>query len=155
MNIRILQANKNDLEQILELQKECYQAEAKIYNDFSIPPLTQDLKSLKKDFENQTILKAEINGELVASVRAFRKNETCYIGRLIVSPNFQNKGIGKDMMDAIETAFTECKRFELFTGFKSIKNLHLYKKLGYMEFKHLKENKNLTIVFLEKTNIHG
>jgi len=40
-------------------------------------------------------------------------------------------GLGHKMMDSIETIYKDCKRFELFTGFKSKKNLHLYYKLGY------------------------
>ncbi|QGY47387.1 GNAT family N-acetyltransferase [Maribellus comscasis] len=150
MEIQIQPALLNDLKQILQLQKDCYQSEAKIYDNFDIPPLTQSLKSLEEDFNRQTILKAELGGKLVASVRAFRENGTCFIGRLIVKEDFQNRGIGRKMMKAIEAVFSDCYRYELFTGFKSVKNLNLYHKLGYREFKRHKENEKLTIVFFEK-----
>lgn len=150
MNIRIQPAAKNDLKAILQLQKECYQTEAEIYNDFTISPLTQDLESLENDFDSQTILKAESDRKIVASVRGFRQNETCCIGRLIVHPDVQNLGIGQKMIKAIETAFPQCKRFELFTGFRSEKNLYLYQKLGYREFRREKANTNLTLIFMEK-----
>ncbi len=38
------------------------------------------------------------------------------------------------LMESIENVFEHVKRFELFTGYKSIKNLHIYKKPGYKEF---------------------
>jgi hypothetical protein len=34
-------ADKGDYEEILDLQKLAYQSEAIIFNDFTIPPLTQ------------------------------------------------------------------------------------------------------------------
>jgi len=43
-----------------------------------------------------------------------------------------------------------CKRFELFTGHKSLKNLHLYSKLGYNEFSKRVINNNMTMIYLEK-----
>jgi len=151
MQIDILKASKSDLEAILQLQKECYMSEAEIYNDYNILPLQQDLKSLENEFENYTILKCIINGEIVGSVRGFVEDETSYIGRLIVKNDFQNKGIGRQLLDSIESTFKDCNRFELFTGHKSQKNLYLYKKLGYKEFKQEMVNKNLTIIYLEKT----
>jgi hypothetical protein len=56
-------------------------------------------------------------------------------------------------MRGIEETFKEARRFELFTGHKSEKNLHLYEKLGYRVFKKVKANERLTIVFLEKIKL--
>ncbi len=152
MNIQIIPAEINDLEAILDLQKTCYLSEAELYNDFSIAPMTQDLASIQNDFQTQILLKAELDGKLAGSVRAFQKNESVYVGRLIVHPEVQNQGIGRKLLHAIEVEFPGCKRFELFTGFRSEKNLYLYQKQGYHEFRQEKINENLTIVFLEKVN---
>lgn len=150
MQINILKAQKTDLASILQLQKDCYLSEAEIYNDYEIQPLTQDLQSLEKEFENSIILKSVINGEIVGSIRGYAANGTGYIGKLIVRSDHQNKGIGRLLMNAIELSFTDCKRIELFTGFKSLKNLYLYNKLGYKEFKSKAIDANLTLVYLEK-----
>ena len=79
MQIDILQASQNDLEAILQLQKDCYITEAAIYNDFSIQPLRQDLKSLENEFETSKILKAVIDGEIVGSVRGFVNDCWCAV----------------------------------------------------------------------------
>lgn len=55
-------------------------------------------------------------------------------------------------MSFVESRLDNCIRYELFTGFKSERNLYLYKKLGYSEFKRQPINDNLTIVYLEKVN---
>lgn len=145
----ITKANENDLEQILYLQKCCYLSEAEIYNNYSIPPLVQTLASIKNDFNNQTIFKLEYKGKIVGSVRAFVQNDSCFIGKLIVDRNFQNNGFGKLLLETVEEEFSQTTSFELFTGFKSEKNLYLYNKLGYREFKEEQTN-GMTIKYLEK-----
>jgi ribosomal protein S18 acetylase RimI-like enzyme len=140
----------SDAEEILSLQKLAYRSEAEIYNDFNIPPLVQALESIEKDFENQYFLKTVMNGKIIGSVRAYTKEGTCYIGRLIVHPDFQNRGIGTDLMNEIERIFNTCRRFELFTGDKSERNLYLYQKLGYKIFKKAKITDQTMVVYLEK-----
>jgi N-acetylglutamate synthase-like GNAT family acetyltransferase len=146
----IEQANKQDLEAILQLQKACYQSEATIYNDYNIPPLLQDMDALEKEFAQQVFLKAVAEGEIIGSVRGFMDEETCFVGKLIVKNNFQNQGIGKRLLDSMESAFPICKRFELFTGHKSSKNLYLYCESGYKEFRKEAVNSNMTMIYLEK-----
>ena len=55
-------------------------------------------------------------------------------------------------MRTIGQHFKSANHFELFTGHKSTRNLHLYQKLGYNEFKRLPINDSLTMVSLEKHN---
>jgi predicted N-acetyltransferase YhbS len=151
MHLDILVANEGDLEAILNLQKECYQTEAELHNEYNIPPLTQTIEEIKKEMEQGTLfLKGMINGQLIGSVRGNSNKETTFIGRLIVDSQFQNQKIGQTLMKEIETQLNDCNRYELFTGFKSEKNLKLYQKLGYREFKRQLVNQNLTLVYLEK-----
>ena len=91
-----------------------------------------------------------MDGRIIGSVRAYSKEGTCYIGRLIGHPDFQNRGVGTKLMNEIEGIFKTCQRFELFTGDKSERNLYLYQKLGYRIFKKAKITEQTTIVFLEK-----
>lgn len=111
----IEKAEFEDLERILNLQKTAYLSEAETYNDYSIPPLVQTLDNIKEEFKDKLFLKAVSDGEIVGSVRAFAKQGTCYISRLIVHPDHQNKGIGRQLMECIENHFCNCRRFELFT----------------------------------------
>jgi ribosomal protein S18 acetylase RimI-like enzyme len=150
LNIKIGRAAISDAEEILALQKLAYRSEAEIYNDFNIPPLVQTLEGIEKDFKDQFFLKAIMNGRIIGSVRAYTREGTCYIGRLIVHPDFQNRGIGTRMMNEIERIFNTFRRFELFTGDRSERNLYLYQELGYKIFKTAKITDQTNIVFLEK-----
>ena len=139
-----------DLEEILNLQKIAFQVQAKIYNDYTIPPLIETFEEIKNNFTQQTFLKALIDGKIVGSVRGYKEGNTCHIGRLIVHPDFQNQGIGTKLMNEIELYFKDIKKFELFTGHKSKKNIYLYKKLGYKEFKTEPIHENLTHIYFKK-----
>ncbi|MGM0884891.1 MAG: GNAT family N-acetyltransferase [Bacillota bacterium] len=150
MKVIIERAYVSDAEEILSLQKLAYTSEAAIYNDYAIEPLVQSLKEVQEQFKDHVFQKAFFEGTIVGSVRGWLKEGTCYIGKLIVHPNYQNMGIGKQLMSEIESFFNVSLRFELFTGNKSEKNLQLYKKLGYKIFKTETINENLSIVYLEK-----
>ena len=146
----VKRASFEDAKEILDLQKLAYVSEAAIYNDYSIPPLTQTLGQIQADFESRLFLKASIDGSIVGSVRGFMEQETCHIGRLIVHPDFQNRGIGARLMKEIERCFHEAERYELFTGHLSERNLRLYHRLGYIPFAFEAATDSLTFVFMEK-----
>ncbi len=139
-----------DAEEILDLQKLAYISEAKIYDDYGIPPLVQTLREMQADFAGLLFLKASDDGKIVGSVRAHMEQDTCHIGRLIVHPEFRNRGIGTRLMKEIEGCFEQARRFVLFTGHRSELNLRLYRSLGYVPFETKIVTDGLTLVFLSK-----
>lgn len=149
MNIR--DAKPKDLAPILELQKKCYQENAVRYHDNSIQPLTQTIDDLKMEFKEQLFLVAEKDSRIIGSVRAFSKNSICHIGKLIVHPDHQNKGIGTKLMHEIEKRFKKSLNYSLFTGYKDKKNIYLYEKLGYHIYNEKIIKKGLKLVYLEKS----
>jgi phosphoribosylanthranilate isomerase/ribosomal protein S18 acetylase RimI-like enzyme len=148
--VTIEPAGAVDAAEILALQKLAYQSEAELYQDYSIAPLVQTQAEIESEFGGKRFLKAVLNGRIVGSVRAELRNGTCRIGGLIVHPDCQNRGIGGRLLQAAETSFPEARRFELFTGDRSERNLHLYQKAGYREFRRQVVNERLTLVYLEK-----
>ena len=154
--IKITKAFQEDLKDILSLQKLAFRSEADSYSDFETsPPLLQTMEEISKEFSESIFLKAVVENEIVGSVRGYQAKETTFIKRLVVSPSYQNQGIGTQLMNSIEYHFKDNKRYELFTGHKSIRNLHLYRKLGYKEFKRIHIHENLTMIYLEKFVSHN
>ena len=150
MSMKIENAELIDLPAILELQKLCYQENAERYHDYKIPPLMQTIDELKDEFKSCLILKVMDDSKIIGSIRAYEKTDVCYIGRVIVHPDFQNKGIGKKMMMEIENRFPSSAKFELFTGFKDEKNIYFYSKLGYTIFKEESLGAKVKLVYFEK-----
>ena len=148
--MEIVQATIADAEEILKLQKLAFGLEAERYGNFDIPPLKQTIGELKEEFDTHIILKAVTAARIVGTVRAHHEDGTCHIGRLAVSPELQNQGIGTALMRQIESFFNP-RRYELFVGSKSDNNIHLYTKLGYVTFKTGGECcGSLDILFMEK-----
>jgi ribosomal protein S18 acetylase RimI-like enzyme len=169
MEYDILPADRRDAPAILALQRLAYQAEALRYNDWNMPPLTQPLEALQAEFARLTILKAvprltpdqtapltaaeqPVPGALpvVGSVRAGLSHGVCHIGRLIVHPEHQHQGLGTALLQAIEARFPTAERFALFTGERSLGNLRLYQRHGYLPVRSQEMSPELTLVFLEK-----
>jgi GNAT superfamily N-acetyltransferase len=108
------------------------------------------MDEILSEFNYQIFFKSTFRKRIVGSVRCYLEGGTCHLGKLIVHPNHQNFGIGTRLLLAAEQHFPNAKRFELFTGRKSEKNLYLYQKNGYRVFKNQMISEKLTLVFLEK-----
>ena len=146
----IMKAQEEDLEKILELQYLAYQSEAKLFSNMDIPPLRQTIEEVYDEFQRGIILKAEDDGgNIIGSVRAYQEDGTVYIGKLMVHPKMQKKGIGTKLLLEIENEYPN-QRYELFTSTKSVSNIGLYEKLGYKIFKEEAVSQDLQFVYLQK-----
>ena len=150
MDIFIDKASPGNASEILALQKLAYQSEARLNDDWTIPPLTQSFPEILSEFETRVFLKAMCDDMIIGSVRASQDSGTCQVGRLIVHPDYQGRGIGTLLMNKIEAAFPGAERFELFTGIKSTDNIRLYRRLGYREYREEDLSPKVRLVFMEK-----
>lgn len=99
------------------------------------------------------VLVARLDGgsRVVGSVRARVDGDTCHIGRLIVAPDVQGRGIGTALLAEIERRHTaQVAKFALFTGHLSVDNLRLYHRLGYAEVARRPISPTVTEVHLAK-----
>ena len=146
----IVQAEEADLEAILELQRLAYQGEARLLNDFSIPPLMQTLEEMKEEFRSGIFLKAvDEKGKIVGSVRGTLRGDTLLIGKLMVHPEYQGNGLGSCLLQELEKN-CPAPRLELFTSNKSLRNLCLYERNGYTRCVEKAVSPALTLIFLEE-----
>jgi len=151
--VGIMHADVTDAAEILALQRLAYQSEAALYGDWSIPPLCQTLDQMQQDLQSMTVLKACDGKIIVGSVRGLVRDGRCELGRLIVHPDCQGKGIGSGLVRALESALPQVTRFELFTGSRSEANIRLYQRLGYSAFDRKCLSASVELVMLEKIRL--
>jgi tRNA (guanine37-N1)-methyltransferase len=97
-----------------------------------IPALHETLEDLRGWIARDTVLVARSAGRLVGAVRADLHERTWEIGRLMVAPDLQGRGLGRVLLQRIEAAAPpEATAYALFTGAGSLRNQKLYKKAGY------------------------
>jgi len=147
-------AQKGDLEEILELQKLAFSKEAERLQDFTIAPLQQTIENITEEFSDPRkaaiFLKIVQERRIVGSVRAYEKDGTCYIGRLVIHPEYQRQGLGKRLMQAIESCYMGA-RYELFTAKHNEGNIRFYESLGYRSYETRDLTDKIVLVYMEKT----
>jgi GNAT superfamily N-acetyltransferase len=150
-DVRIEPADRDDLPEILAMQKCAFQEQADMYDAPDIPPMVETVEEMARDRERGTFLKAVApDGRIVGTVRSHREDATCHIARLAVDPDWQNRGLGARLLAAAEAAYPNAARYELFTGGRSEKNLYLYRKHGYREFRRRSVSETTDLAYLEK-----
>jgi len=150
-SVKVTNVTPDDIREIFFLQKRAFVQEAEVNGgNYGISPIKQTLSEFTHEFSDYMYLKASVNNTIIASVRARQKGDTCLIGRLMTEPVFQNFGLGIMLMNAIEAAFPDVKRFELFTGEASTGNVRFYLNRGYRIFDKKEDIPCVWLLMFEK-----
>lgn len=151
MNDIVAIAAREDLTEILALQKKAFKVLADMWDRHDIEPMLETQEHITQEFGSNVILKYVSDGRIAGSVRGrMLPNGNCYVGKLSVDPAAQNKGIGRKLMLAIEEHFPDCRAFELFTSASTGNSRHLYESIGYRLTDRPRDDEY--VVSYEKTN---
>lgn len=151
--MKIVRATVSDAADILAIQKEAFVPEAIISGSMDIPPLTQTLNDLIREFDDYDAFKAVVDNQIIGAVRGNVQEDTGHVSRLMVSLAYQNQGIGRQLMETLEGHFKsndQVKRLTLFTGKQCQKSVSFYEKLGYNIYKEDHDMQAVALVFMEK-----
>ncbi|GLZ10692.1 GCN5 family acetyltransferase [Actinomadura sp. NBRC 104425] len=148
----IERAGPADAGEIFTVQRAAYLAEAQLYGDPFLPPLVESLEQLRAALDGDAVvLKAVAGHRLVGAVRAQFSEHTCLIGRLVVAPDAQGRGIGGRLVAALEQQVAgRVDACVLFTGHLSEAGLRLARRLGYRETHRERVAAHLTLVHMRK-----
>ncbi|MGB3762771.1 MAG: tRNA (guanosine(37)-N1)-methyltransferase TrmD [Ornithinimicrobium sp.] len=121
-----------DAGEILTLARACWLSEARDHDSFAIPALNESLADVTAWLREWQTWVVRSNGRLVGSVRARQVGALWDIGRLMVAPDLQGRGLGKALLAWAEQAAPEgVTGFSMFTGANSVANLRMYRRAGY------------------------
>jgi ribosomal protein S18 acetylase RimI-like enzyme len=149
--LSIERADVADAGEILTVQRAAYVTEAQLHGDPFLPPLVESIDQLRKTIADSLVLKAVVGTRLAGSVRGRINDRTCLVGRLVVAPDLQGRGIGRALMRALEDeAIGLADACVLFTGHLSESNLRLYRRLGYGETHRERVADHLMLVHMRK-----
>lgn len=154
-NVWIAKAGFEDLKEILALQKEAFRTEAELHGNYDIEPLKQTYESISRDFDTYTFLKVTFENRIIGSVKSRSDKGTVWVGKLIVSPAFRRKGLGKMLLAEVEKLHPDATRFLLFTAASSIQNIRLYESVGYKVTREFTDEKQAGLILVEMTKEIG
>ncbi|WP_084956487.1 GNAT family N-acetyltransferase [Thermoactinospora rubra] len=148
----IERARPGDAGEILTLTRAAYVTEAQLYGDPFIPPLVESVDQVRAAIETGTVLKAVEGHRIVGAVRGKLSGTTCLVGRLVVAPDVQGRGVGTALLAALHESLPQAEAFDLFTGHLSEGNLRLYRRLGYVETHRERMDDHLTMIHMRRQN---
>ena len=116
-----------------------------------IPPLHETTEDVLATFESgDAVLVAEASGKVVGTVRGERiGGGGVMVRRLAVLPELRRAGVARSLMVALEEAYPDATRFELFTGEMAKGPIALYESLGYRLIEP-REDMGFPLVWFEK-----
>ena len=156
MDVRIAAADAEDAGEILTVQRAAYVAEAQRYGDPFLPPLVESAAQARATIEEAVrggglVLKACLGERIVGAVRGKPVGRIGSVGRLVVAPDVQRRGIGTALLVAVEDALRDdVEELVLSTGERGTETLRLLRRLGYVESYRERLAPHLGLVHLRK-----
>jgi tRNA (guanine37-N1)-methyltransferase len=128
-----------DAGELYTLQRACWLQELEANPGVEIPALRESLDDVRRGLGEWTVMVARepSSGRLVGAVRGrvdrhFDPAGEWDIGRIMVAPDLQGRGLGRALLELVEAlAPAEVESYVLFTGAGSVDNLRMYRKAGF------------------------
>ncbi|GAA2135567.1 FMN reductase [Glycomyces algeriensis] len=122
----------DDAAEVTVLQRCCWVEEAIVNDTIDIPALHESVEEVRAWLGEWSTTGLWLDGRLLGIVRTRRVGDAWDIGRLAVAPDQRGRGLGRWLLRTAEAAAgPECRRFVLFTGAKSRRNIDFYEREGY------------------------
>ncbi len=128
----VVPAAAGDTAELHVLTLACWVGEALVNGDLTIPPLHESVADTAASLALWDTYVVRVGGRLVGSVRGRLEDATWEIGRLMVAPDLQGRGLGRVLLEHAErVAPPGAAAYRLVTGKGSEANLRRYKRAGY------------------------
>jgi predicted N-acetyltransferase YhbS len=144
-------ASRDEAEAVAATVRRAFVTEAEIYGA-DVPPLHERTQDVLDTFDaGDVTLVAEAGGAVVGTVRGETlASGAVMIRRLGVDGEWRGCGIARALMVALEAAYADAPRIELFTGSLSTAALALYGSLGYEYVRTESIAPGVDLLYLEK-----
>nr|WP_183340976.1 tRNA (guanosine(37)-N1)-methyltransferase TrmD [Microlunatus antarcticus] len=145
-------ATPADAGELLTLQRAAFLAEGQLNRVLTIPPLTETLDELAASLlTSATVLVARSGSRIVGAVRGTLLDDgTWWIGRLMVAPDQQRRGLGSALLRQILDAGPPGAPAGLLTGVASRKNVARYRRFGFRVVEQGIDEVGVPVVTLRK-----
>ncbi|MBQ3583528.1 MAG: GNAT family N-acetyltransferase [Lachnospiraceae bacterium] len=158
--IELVLATEEDAKLIHEMKYEAFLPLYQKYHDDETSPVLEKIedviRKIKKEGSDYYII--QLDGENVGAIRiSYRVLQNSFVGSVFyispvfILPEYQNRGIGYQVMQKIFEKYKKAKRWKLDTIKQEPGNCYLYEKCGFVRTgKERVINENMTLVDYEK-----
>ncbi len=132
LTLDVAPATRADAGELFTLTRACWLQEMQANPGVPVPALEESFDDLVAALEDWTTFVARAGGRLVGSSRGRAEGAVWDVGRVMVAPDLQGRGLGRYLLTLIEDAApATVTSYSLFTGARSVDNIRMYKKAGY------------------------
>jgi len=134
MKITVRRARLEDIEDIYNVIKLGFENYRKIgYREAAIQSAIVSEPEIQRRINEELMLVAEIDEQIVGTVTGTTKYESMYVKALATHPSFQNLGVGTRLMEEIEKEAVKvgCYKISLYTTPVMKSAIHIYEKCRY------------------------
>jgi tRNA (guanine37-N1)-methyltransferase len=132
LDLDVRLATRADAGELFTLTRACWLQELRANPAVVFPAIEESLADAVRGIEGFTTFVARAAGRLVGSSRARLAGEVWDIGRVMVAPDLQGRGLGRHLLTIIEEAApAEATSYGLVAGGRSTDNIRMYKRAGY------------------------
>ena len=148
--MRIELATIEDVQALLDLQHKAFGSLCEELDWNDAPPLTETLEHVREEFAQCTTLKVlNDEGRIIGSVYGSVTDGSLYIGRLMVLPEYQQQGMGKQLFREIQRLLPHHRAW-LCTCKQVRPPYEFYLREGFRPYKDEIVGPGLTWVYMEK-----
>jgi len=129
----IRRAEVSDAESLHEILQTAFQEYANATGQKTLEALSETTETVKQEIIDKPVYVAEIDGQIVGTVRLEIHGEEAYLSRFAVSGSTRNIGIGKSLMNVVDKhlASTGVKRVTLHTSSRHFALVRFYYSRGF------------------------
>jgi tRNA (guanine37-N1)-methyltransferase len=134
LDLDVRLATTADAGELFTLTRACWLQELWANPGVVIPALEESFEDSVRGIAQWTTFVARAGGRIIGSTRGRLAGDGTVwdVGRVMVAPDLQGRGLGRYLLELIEGAApAEATTYELWTGAKSVDNIRMYKKAGY------------------------
>jgi ribosomal protein S18 acetylase RimI-like enzyme len=128
---KICPAIPADAQVIHDIQMRAFAEEGRLSENLQLPPLTEQAADIDFHIRTQTVFTARDGDRIIGSARGIVDGAVCTIRGVSVEPSCQGRGVGGDLLRAVEEAHPAVERFILTTNTLTPGNVSFYERHGY------------------------
>jgi ech hydrogenase subunit C len=130
--LEVVRAEREDAERILELELHENRYEAEIYGDYGLVAAGPSLEEILEHMDRSPFLKATVDGLILGTARAEKREGECVVNRLAVDFRFRHRGIQAALLGGVEETFPEASRFVVELRHAGRRALRDFRRHGYV-----------------------
>ncbi len=145
MNLVLQRAVEEDAQSIINARDKSF------YDDYvrfgECPGYHKTPEQMRGTIRKADVYRILIDGKMVGDVSVHQPSEdgSQWIGCLEIIPEYQNNGIGSEVLRTIFNLYPETQKWELETPVQNKRNCHFYEKAGFHGTKETVHSEILTL----------